>query len=1136
METPTTVQNRFGDACASADGITFKAGVNTGTINIKGGCLLSSAEKLISVLIVVKFSERPRNIPFPKAAYDATFDAAKKEHVASCLPGTRVEVLKEIQKWMDGDNPKKLYWLNGMAEKCSSGSELFLLKGGGDLASASRFASTIAIQLCEVSAEMRGLIEKVVDDNPRLDSLNVQEQWDKLIIQPISEFYQHALTGSIGLLLVIDALDECNNTEDVNVLIRCLERVTQIEGANCRVFLTSRPDQPIKAGLGSSTSVPRESFILHNIEKSILYEDLGLYYRDQFTRMRATMSFQEDVISDSLIASLVERSHGLFIHAATVCRFNRRKPTAQIKNWIRCIQRSLNTLSSFVSVTDGLSLEETRKIHELFQRIIGAIITISDAMSSENLALLLGEKRERIDTTLGYLHSVIDVPESKQELIRILHPSFRELLLDNKRCTNKSYSILGEEIHGYLLNRCFDFLISQLRRNPLHISQPGAKARDASIDRINTWISIPLQYSSKYWWNHFENSSDKWRANVPLLELLQDKYLYWLECLAWLGKLPQGKSTTLISSKHWKQKTESLLRSSISDGLYFLLSSRIMIEGAPLQLYVSVLLFTPMLSDVRITNYKEVPKWILNKPSTREKWGESDDILSIHHSSRVRSIAVSSDITLIATACDDRMVHIWDATNGTERLALQGNTMSWASVSFSPDGCIVASLVNNTVSMWNIRGVLGRIPHPDFQFHLQNSVSLTKPSTYPMCAFYPDGILFAAGSYPHDIWVWDMRFKSAVKFHLQAEHSTEIGGLCFSPDGSLLISVSQITLAHPKPNFNIWDTCTGTEIGSEAKIPGSSSARLLCGTKHITISSPTSKEKMGLVLCDIRTGADFRSFPLGFFFPDDALFRPQDGKLLLAKCSPNQIWMWPPDEFRKTFLFTSGNHPIESFVFSPNGRFIIAVKAPNELVIWNIEDVGRESPKLVEMYRRIRNMGHFIRSPNGKLLTTWKDNSIAAVWDTNTGKEKCRFETPISLTYPIFSSDGNVLAVLVDTGIHFWHTETGQKGQILRTNDEQTLGTGCFQVSAKGEKFIYIPQDTWSQPFCECQIWDIHNHGRVSNSTVQITSCEKPGVALSPNAQFYAIWCEESTFIEIRSFSSISLQRRTFKQYGTMIT
>lgn len=158
-------------------------------------------------------------------------------------------------------------------------------------------------------------------------------------------------------------------------------------------------------------------------------------------------------------------------------------------------------------------------------------------MSSENLALLLGEKRERIDTTLGYLHSVIDVPESKQELIRILHPSFRELLLDNKRCTNKSYSILGEEIHGYLLNRCFDFLISQLRRNPLHISQPGAKARDASIDRINTWISIPLQYSSKYWWNHFENSSDKWRANVPLLELLQDKYLYWLECLAWLGQL-----------------------------------------------------------------------------------------------------------------------------------------------------------------------------------------------------------------------------------------------------------------------------------------------------------------------------------------------------------------------------------------------------------------------------------------------------------------------------------------------------------------------------------------------------------------------------------------------------------------------
>jgi hypothetical protein len=89
--------------------------VNTGTININRESLLLDQGYCVQALIIRKFSERPRNIVFPKVAYDAKFDAANKENVASCLPGTRVQVLEEIQGWIDGDNPKKLYLLNRMA-------------------------------------------------------------------------------------------------------------------------------------------------------------------------------------------------------------------------------------------------------------------------------------------------------------------------------------------------------------------------------------------------------------------------------------------------------------------------------------------------------------------------------------------------------------------------------------------------------------------------------------------------------------------------------------------------------------------------------------------------------------------------------------------------------------------------------------------------------------------------------------------------------------------------------------------------------------------------------------------------------------------------------------------------------------
>jgi hypothetical protein len=469
------------------------------------------------------------------------FDAANKEHLPSCLQGTRVELLKDIQTWIDGDNPKKVFWLSGMAGTGKStialtlartykrtvetkdcqrnvclGATFFFSRGGGDLSSANKFPATIAIQLAESSGELRKLIENVIEDNPRLDGLGVRAQWQKLVIEPLSLLSQHSGNWTT-LLLIIDALDECNDANDTNAIIRCLEEVTHVEGVGCRVFLTSRPVQPIKLGMNDSVSAPRENFVLHNIKLSIVNQDLELFYRDQLSHIKATMSSEEDIISERMVGKLVERSNGLFIHAATVCKFVHEGGWLAVErlNYLVETQKSdsaeleldkMYTVVleySFASVTERLTPDEVEKVHQLFQRVIGAIIVMFDTMSSESLARLLGVKKESIITVLSALHSVIDIPEYHSEPIRILHPSFREFLLDPNRCTDNFYSILVSNAHGHILTRCVTYLISQLKRNILDISKPGAKARDISLSRINARIPMELQYSSMYWWNHF---------------------------------------------------------------------------------------------------------------------------------------------------------------------------------------------------------------------------------------------------------------------------------------------------------------------------------------------------------------------------------------------------------------------------------------------------------------------------------------------------------------------------------------------------------------------------------------------------------------------------------------------------------
>ncbi|KPA36747.1 hypothetical protein FLAG1_10462 [Fusarium langsethiae] len=45
----------------------------------------------------------------------ASFDSRAEEHNPTCLPNTRVELLKDIDRWIDDPNSRTMYWLNGMA-------------------------------------------------------------------------------------------------------------------------------------------------------------------------------------------------------------------------------------------------------------------------------------------------------------------------------------------------------------------------------------------------------------------------------------------------------------------------------------------------------------------------------------------------------------------------------------------------------------------------------------------------------------------------------------------------------------------------------------------------------------------------------------------------------------------------------------------------------------------------------------------------------------------------------------------------------------------------------------------------------------------------------------------------------------
>ncbi|CAG8033150.1 unnamed protein product [Penicillium olsonii] len=364
-------------------------------------------------------------------------------------------------------------------ERRRLGASFFFTRGGGALASVRSFAATIAAQLREFSPELKKGINYAAMANPRIQTLTLYDQWKKLVIEPLSRLTNESI--SHPLVIVIDALDECDEgasygDKTFSVLIQCLKDVTTIESVEIRVFATSRPHGGIKMGFDRILNKAFRGFILQDIEKSIVDEDLTVFYKEKLGEAADRLDRPDLRCSDEAIKHLVEKSHGLFIHAATICRFILNGKDSANDRLLSLLATGNNSVKAeieldklYTTVLESSSAvnpeaEDKQPKQELFHRIIGSIVILFDVMTISDLVMMLQESKEQVLTTLNLHKSVIDVPKSNLH-IRLLHPSFRDFILDSKRCRHSSFSIDPREAHGRLFRYCLRIMKEHLRRN-----------------------------------------------------------------------------------------------------------------------------------------------------------------------------------------------------------------------------------------------------------------------------------------------------------------------------------------------------------------------------------------------------------------------------------------------------------------------------------------------------------------------------------------------------------------------------------------------------------------------------------------------------------------------------------------------
>jgi hypothetical protein len=209
--------------------------------------------------------------PVRAAAYDST----RRE---SCFKGTRTQLLCEIQSWMKNGGGKHVYLLYGVAGIGKStvaktaaeyaandktlGASFFFSRDEDNRKTAKSLFTTLAYHLAYHYPVIAERINKVLEGDPEVVERDPIQQFDRLIARPL----QAPIDSENPIILIIDALDECEENDAETVLSLLAQEVPRI--VQLRVFITARPEPHIRSIFVQDRN--HHQFHLHDIDRTIV--------------------------------------------------------------------------------------------------------------------------------------------------------------------------------------------------------------------------------------------------------------------------------------------------------------------------------------------------------------------------------------------------------------------------------------------------------------------------------------------------------------------------------------------------------------------------------------------------------------------------------------------------------------------------------------------------------------------------------------------------------------------------------------------------------------------------------------------------------------------------------------------------